>query len=124
MSLALLFSIYSCNKNKEDNVNIVSHAKDKDVLIWKHDSIGCDKIRTIELGKRLFDKYLVNIENEDALFNILGKPNKILYENDVKHYIFYINSCCKNNVLLEECDYSFIVITIEKNRIKFSSGIN
>jgi len=38
--------------------------------------------------------------------------------------MYYINSCCDNGQLLEECDISFIAITFtNKNEILFRKGI-
>ena len=38
--------------------------------------------------------------------------------------MYYINSCCDNGQLLEECDVSFIAITFtNKNEILFRKGI-
>lgn len=54
----------------------------------------------------------------------LGTPNRRFKDKKEIVFMYYINSCCDNGQLLEECDVSFIAITFtNKNEILFRKGI-
>lgn len=121
--MVILYSlILSCKKTEKiENIKMLEN---NTISLWKKDSLGCKHERTIEMGENLYNIFKKSNKNDSiSLKEILGTPNRRLKNKEETTFIYYINSCCNNGKLLEECDVSFISITFNKNDILFSKGI-
>ena len=118
-----LLCIISCSKRKEaDNTMVLENHT---FFLWNNDSLGCKHERTIEMGEELYNTFKKSNKNDSILLKeYLGTPNRRFKDKEVIVFMYYINSCCDNGQLLEECDVSFISITFtNKNKILFGKGI-
>jgi hypothetical protein len=97
--------------NKVEVVNIDS----LDILSeqWKNDSLGCDKIRSIEFFEKLFKEYSLEQKNEEGFLKILGMPNTEEKYADKKIIVYYFHSICKANRIIKDSDKSSIRITFD-----------
>lgn len=129
--------LIACNEKKVDvltnlnnlsEIQSINNKNDSIVSKWRLDSLGCEHLRTIEMGKQIFDKYSNNGQLKDTIDIklIFGNPNKKMLLDNQVNFFFYINSCCNRNKLnIKECDYSFIniIYSNEEKKIIFNSGI-
>lgn len=99
--------------------------KNHTFFLWNNDSLGCKHERTIEMGEELYNTFKKSNKNDSILLKeYLGTPTRRFKDKEVIIFMYYINSCCDNGQLLEECDISFISITFtNKNKILFGKGI-
>ena len=119
-----LLCIISCSKRKEaDNTKVLE--KNHTFSLWNNDSLGCKHERTIEMGEELYNTFKKSNKNDSILLKeYLGTPNRRFKDKEKIVFMYYINSCCDNGQLLEECDVSFIAITFtNENEILFRKGI-
>ena len=110
----ILLFFTSCNFDNKKKVNL---EKKSNIYIdslqilsfeWKKDSLGCYKIRSINLFDRLLEGYSLNKKSE--FLKIFGMPNEQENYEDGIIFIYYVNSICYKNKIVENSDKSSIRI--------------
>jgi len=110
----ILLPFISCNfdnkkkLNLEKKSNIYVDSLQILSLEWKKDSLGCDKMRSINLFDRLLEGYSLN--NKSEFLKIFGMPNEQENYEDGIILIYYVNSVCYKNKIVENSDKSSIRI--------------
>ncbi len=119
----ILLFFTSCNFDNKKKVNL---EKKSNIYIdslqilsfeWKKDSLGCYKIRSINLFDRLLEGYSLNKKSE--FLKIFGMPNEQENYEDGIIFIYYVNSICYKNKIVENSDKSSIRIFFDsQNKYK------
>jgi len=119
----ILLFFTSCNFDNKKKVNL---EKKSNIYIdslqilsfeWKKDSLGCYKIRSINLFDRLLEGYSLNKKSE--FLKIFGMPNEQENYEDGIILIYYVNSICYKNKIVENSDKSSIRIFFDsQNKYK------
>ena len=119
----ILLFFTSCNFDNKKKVNL---EKKSNIYIdslqilsfeWKKDSLGCYKIRSINLFERLLEGYSLNKKSE--FLKIFGMPNEQENYEDGIIFIYYVNSICYKNKIVENSDKSSIRIFFDsQNKYK------
>lgn len=124
--VCFLLLLFSCNNSGNKNVSQVSSTvvlqNDSLKILsnqWMEDSFGCKKIRTIESFESLMYGYSFSGKDKEYILGILGVPNEENKYKDKIRMIYYFNSVCENDKIVEESDKSSIRLTFDsKNRFQ------
>jgi len=118
--ILLLFLSCGTNSNQEHNNWKVENVS-VDTLgnlskQWRSDSLGCNKVRSIEVFEKLFKEYSLQGKDEGKFVKVLGMPNNEEVYADRRIIIYYFNSICKANQIIKGSDKSSIRITFDLQR--------
>ncbi len=116
--LCALLLLVACNTNSNRSSAQKAEVAGTDSLKiladqWNSDLAGCDSLRSIDVFKRLLKGYALDRQKEGEILNILGKPNAEESYADEKVIIYYFDSMCRNNQLVEGSDKSSIRIIFD-----------
>lgn len=119
-SMGVLIALISLSFDISNSKIKGTSFRQSDSLItkWKEDSLGCKKIRSSLLIKKIIDKYELKAKGAGYVRQLLGEPNRIENADDSGIVLrYYFDTCCKNDKLyLEECDYSWVTFDY-KNKL-------
>ena len=74
---------------------------------WKYDRLGCLKLRNESMSETLIDGFKLESASEYRFVEIFGQPNVKTERNGDKILIYYFDSVCKDNKIIENSDYCY-----------------
>jgi hypothetical protein len=80
---------------------------------WENDSLGCEKVRSIDAFDRLLKGYSLTQKNEAELLKVLGAPNDEEKYPDGTTLIYYFSSMCTANRIVKGADKSSIRVSFD-----------
>jgi hypothetical protein len=72
-------------------------AVDSIIKEWRDDSLGCQRLRTLEKVKILIDTFDLLEKYPSELIDLLGKPNKVYSKDTIMSIRYYSQSICNEN---------------------------
>lgn len=116
--LLLLSSCNTDNSNKQqfnikNEVDVYTDSLAVLSMQWKSDSLGCDKVRSINIFDRLLKGYSLEQKSKTEFINALGVPNEEEKYTNKTILIYYFNSICNANIIVKQSDKSSIRIIFD-----------
>jgi hypothetical protein len=110
--ISLLFLLFSCCWQKKNNKNRVEMETPTITEIqnnnWKKDSVGCLRLRTLELADSLIVANNLLGKSTNEFIDIFGKPNEIIEQNHRVLFNYYMMSVCRDDELVEGADKCWV----------------
>lgn len=102
-------------KNKE-YLNKLTHSELSKV--WIEDSLGCKHHRNLRLAKKLIiENNLIGISPEKFM-EIFGKPNEQFISSLDTYLVYYTETICDEDRLIEKSDKCWIKFDFIENKLK------
>jgi hypothetical protein len=99
--IIFLITIFiSCNSTKTDNNRLTEN--------WKKDSLGCMNIRNKQYSDLINKRITFKNMPESFLIKYLGKSNKIENDDNYRYYIYYFNTQCVNNRIIDTVEKCYL----------------
>jgi len=108
LSLILIFLI-SCSNAPQREM--------KEVILWKSDSLGCEKIRTKEMAEKIIDSLKLSEVNESEFLKYFGNPNTRVNREENIVLGFYFDALCRDNKLIDSADYCIAEFTFKGKKL-------
>jgi hypothetical protein len=91
---------------------------------WRQDSLGCENFRSKLIAEDLLDSFSLMNKSENEFLQVFGKPNSSnRLASDEVLYIYYFDSKCKSNVLIDTADYCIANFIFKSNKLAYKNFI-
>jgi len=90
---------------------------DKDIQKWLIDSLGCRHIRTLDLADSLVNRYGLLSKCKRDFLLVFGPPNDIDSVQNRLVLIYYINSVCRSDMIIDKADKCWINFVFEDDTL-------
>ena len=103
------FIFYGCINTEDTNTSSRVSMKQNNYIQnlndWKRDSLGCLRLRSLELARTMIEKNDLLGKSTEEFINYFGKPNEITKKDQEAFFVYYIEIRCKDDTfVIEEAD--------------------
>ena len=128
------FILFGCvnteSTDTSERVSMKQNSHIQDVNDWKRDSLGCLRLRSLELARDMIEQNNLLDKSTEEFINYFGKPNEINKGGRLaKRYpfgsqseiilIYYIETLCENDTfIIEGADKCWVWFNFRENKLK------
>lgn len=106
LSLSIIATFFSCNLNQKDT--IFEYTEN-----WRKDSLGCIGLRNKQYSDSINYKIEFKDKSEKKLIKYLGNYDKSLSNDKYKYAIYFFDTRCNNNTVIDSIDHCFLQYRID-----------
>lgn len=101
LCISITILCFSCNSVKKDI--LFDYTEN-----WRKDSLGCKNLRNKKYSDSINDRIDFKNKNEMNLINYLGNYDKSTSNEKYKYLIYFFDTKCHNNAIIDSVDHCYL----------------
>lgn len=97
---------FSCNFNQNDKLLELTEN-------WRKDTLGCMNLRNKQYSDNINKEINFKGKSEIYLIKYLGKSNKVKANSKYKYLVYYFDTRCENNIIVDSIDQCHLQYRID-----------
>lgn len=102
----IMAMFFSCDFNQKDTLLELTEN-------WRKDTLGCMNLRSKQYSDSINEKINFKNKPETYLIKYLGKSNKVKVSDKYKYFVYYFDTKCENNILVDSIDQCYLQYRID-----------